>query len=459
MSIIRIILGSAALFFSASVMLGQPWMKSVDKGEKSTDGISFYEIRNAFNDYWKNKEVTKGKGYKQFRRWEYFMEPRVYPSGNIDNPAYQKAFWEKISDNSTDKASPMWIGIGPANAPFTINTTNKTGNGRINCVAFHPDDPDIIYAGAPSGGFWVSENGGNSWNTTTDQLSSIGVSDIVVDHADPDNVYIATGDGDHIDTYGIGIVKSTNGGQTWQPTALATEATDFTYFRRILMNPANSNLMFASSNRGIYRTTNGWAGYSLVAEGNFRDMEFHPANASVIYATTYSTFDTAGIYRSTNGGNSFFRIMNGIDLSGGFNRIEIAVTPDEPNAVFALFSDSETDGFYALYKSSDQGASWRAVYGRGSNDRNLLGWSSDGSDAGGQGWYDLSLSVSPSDADVILVGGVNLWKSTNGGESWTLSGLWYRNPGYNYVHADQHMLTYSPLNGKLYCGNDGGVYV
>ncbi len=443
-----------------SVSFTQPWMQSIDQFDmKSQGNVSFYEIQEAFNAYWHNKKIEKGKGYKQFRRWEYFMEPRVYPSGHIDNLAYQKGFWNKINNKIIGKALPTWVNLGPSVTPYTIDTENKTGNGRINCIAFHPDNPNILYAGAPSGGFWKSEDDGISWSTTTDQLSSIGVSDIVVDYAIPDNIYIATGDGDHGDTYGIGIVKSTDGGDTWQPTSLALNAAENIYFRRLLMNPDNHNTMITTSNQGIYKTTNGWSNYTLVESGNFKDLEFHPSNSSVIYATSYSYSGNANIYRSTNEGDDFAISMQGIDESGEFNRIEIAVTPHEPNSVFALVSDNFDDGFYALYKSVDQGVNWQIIYGQETEDKNLLGWSAAGTDEGGQGWYDLSLAVSPTNADVILVGGVNLWKTIDGGINWMLSGLWQISSGYNYVHADQHMLAFSPLNGRLYCGNDGGVYV
>ena len=456
----KIICTIALSIILMSVSFSQPWMQSINEvNEKSQGDVSFYEIQKAFNTYWKDKKVEKSKGYKQFRRWEYFMEPRVYPSGYIDNLAYQKAFWSKINNKSIDKSSPTWLNLGPSVTPYTIDTENKTGNGRINCIAFHPDNPNILYAGAPSGGFWKSEDNGVSWTTTTDQLSSIGVSDIVVDYTIPDNIYLATGDGDHGDTYGIGIVKSTDGGDTWQPTSLAHNAAEKIFFRKLLMDPDNHNIMITTSNQGIYKTTNGWSSYSLVESGNFKDLEFHPTNSSVIYATSYSISGNANIYRSVNGGEDFAISMEGIDESGEFNRIEIAVTPDEPNSVFALISDNFDDGFYALYKSVDQGVNWQIVYGDETEDMNLLGWSASGTDNGGQGWYDLSLAVSPTNADVILVGGVNLWKTIDGGENWMLSGFWQISKDYNYVHADQHILAYSPLNGKLYSGNDGGVYV
>ena len=92
------------------------------------------------------------------------------------------------------------------------------------------------------------------------------------------------------------------------------------------------------------------------------------------------------------------------------------------------------------------------------NSPNLLGWSANGSDSDGQAWYDLALTVSPIDEDVLFVGGVNCWKSTDGGQNWNLNTHWYGGGGANYMHADEHMLEYNSLNNYVYSANDGGLY-
>jgi photosystem II stability/assembly factor-like uncharacterized protein len=132
------------------------------------------------------------------------------------------------------------------------------------------------------------------------------------------------------------------------------------------------------------------------------------------------------------------------------------VTPVNPDVVYALCSDASNDGFYALYKSSDSGNSWTLIYDN--TKINLLGWRPSGLDKGGQGYYDLALAVSPTSENEIYVGGVNVWRSINGGLNWRIQGLWYHTGDVEYVHADQHVLVFNPHNNALFSGNDGGIY-
>ncbi len=449
-------------FITMLILLGgycisaQPWMYELSK-KKSAGKINFYDIQKAFEEYWKNKEIEKGKGYKPFKRWEYFMEPRVSTSGKLPYSIIREELLKLLNQSVTASVvEANWQFIGPDSVPKDINSDMGGGAGRINCIAFHPVDSNIIWVGAPSGGVWKTTDGGKTWSTTTDALASIGISDIVVNSKNPNILYLATGDGDAIDTYGIGILKSTDGGQTWQPTALQDNITDYDFFRRLLIHPQNPDTMIAASNNGIYKTTDGWDTYTLTQSGHFKDIEFHPTNPSVIYAASYDYGGDAKIYRSTNTGSSFSESMSGLSISGEVNRIELAVSANGPSVVYALCSDASDDGFYGLYKSSNSGVSWTEVYDN--SEKNLLGWSPSGTDNGGQGYYDLALAVSPSDTNEVYVGGVNIWKSENGGTSWDIAGVWYITSVAEYVHADQHTLVFNPHNQALFSGNDGGIY-
>ena len=435
---------------------GQPWMK--ESKFKSTEEKNFYEIQNAFNTYWEGKAIEKGKGYNQFKRWEYFMEPRVYPSGVF--PA--SIIWKEIQNEKTRKKSAQatsanWIFLGPDDTPTLFTDKSKReGSGRINAIAFHPTDSNTIWIGAPSGGLWKTINGGNTWSTSTDELAAIGISDIAVNHINPDIIYLATGDGDHRDTYSIGILKSTDGGDTWDPTVYSEEVTNFNFFRRILMHPVNPDIMVAGSRYGILKTTDGWSSYDLVQSGDFRDLEFDPSDPATIYAASFDNGGNAKIYKSTDTGTTFAEAMSGLSFGGNVDRIELAVTAADPSIVYAVCSDADNAGFYGLYKSENRAGVWTEVYS--SNGLNLLGWDINGLEGGGQGWYDLTLAVSPVDADEIFMGGVNIWKSYDGGENWELNTIWYHYTGNEYVHADHHTLVFSPYNNILYSGNDGGIY-
>ena len=443
-------------FGTTQNVLSQAWLKGIDEERKTSGEVAdFYDIQNAFNSYWSDRPIEKGKGWKQFKRWENFMEARIYPEGSLMLPDLWLPWEQNL--NAPQSNSSSWTMSGPVMIPEKPSGKGKAGMGRINCIAFHPTNQDIFYAGSPSGGLWKTSNGGLSWTTSTDKLLSIGVSDIAVNPSEPDIIYIATGDGDAGDTYSVGILKSIDGGETWNSTKVTLDQSAMVYNRRIIINPNNPDILLATSNIGIYRTADGFASFSLVKTGNFKDIEFKPGDPSIVYATSYSANGNAKIYRSTDGGLTFNETNNGLSTSGKVNRIELAVSPANPNYIYALCSDSDNDGFFGLYKSVDAGAKWTNVYA--GSKKNLLGYSPSGKDVGGQGWYDLAMAVLPTSISQLYVGGINIYKSINGGSEFTLNTHWIGSGDADYVHADQHMIAVNPLNNYVYSCNDGGVYV
>lgn len=443
------------LGISASLK-SQPWIyHSTKMKSATTNQFNYHEERAAFYEYWEGREVTRSRGYKPFKRWEHFMETRVDEKGQLNNAD----LWKAIEESTQQKAKGgAWTFVGPPTTPFFVQTSTKAGNGRLNTIRFHPTNPNKLYAGAPAGGLWVSEDKGENWHTTTDMLASIGISDIAISHKDTNQIFLATGDGDAGDTYSIGIVKSTDGGVNWELTSVNHNTTDFVSFRKILMHPVDADTMWATASNGIYMTKDAWQTFKIVAVGHFMDLEMHPTNPAILYATKNDDLNGASIHKSIDGGETFVQSNDGILNTSDVTRFEIAVTLDNPSLIYALSGNNRNSGFEGLYRSLDEGLNWEQVYGNSSEDLNLLGWENDGSDSGGQAWYDLALAVSPEDDSLIFVGGVNVWRSSNGGTSWTLSGLWYPTAEYNYVHADQHFFAYSPLDGNLYAANDGGLY-
>ena len=445
------------LLLVISQLNSQPWIKLITKDKAGSQSIGFYSLQEAFHQYWSgknlaDKHVTKGKGYKPFKRWEEFMIPRVYPDGQF--PANQTWLaYQQEKKQVKLKTTPVsnWTHLGPLIVPLD-NNGEPSGMGRINCVAFHPTNPDILFVGAPSGGFWKSIDAGNTWITTTDELPSIGVSDIAINPTNPDIIYIATGDGDASDTYSIGILKSLDGGHNWGNTGLNWTTDNNIIIRRVIINPIHTDTLLAASTSGIFRSVDAGLNWTNVQTGHFKDLEFNPSNPEIIYAARYGN-NNSRFYKSTDGGSTFAQIATGVDLSKTY-RLELAVSKADANIIYALYSDNDQDGFHSLWKSINAGDSWLKIYD--ASGINLLGWESDGSDIGGQGWYDLSMVVSPIDATVVYVGGVNIWKSINSGVDWSIVGHWWGDNA-QYVHADHHYLAYSP-SGVLYNGNDGGLY-
>ena len=248
-------------------------------------------------------------------------------------------------------------------------------------------------------------------------------------------------------------MKSYDGGNSWQSTGLSFDISS-TYYKgnRILMDPINPNVIIVSTSNGVYRSIDGGDNFTHTFTGiNIVSMEFHTTNSNIIYAGSKGS---TSVYKSVDNGVTWVQSGSGLPLTTDVRRACISVTSANPNVVYALFGNND-NGFYGLYKSSDQGDNWTLQ----SNSPNLLGWSTNGSDSGGQAWYDLALTVSPIDENIVFVGGVNCWKSLDGGINWNLNTHWYGGGGANYMHADEHMLQYNTLDNKVYSANDGGLYV
>ena len=267
-----------SLFISFSILsYTQPYIEMM-----ADSNANFFEIQKSFNDYWRNRNPNvKGKGYKQFKRWENFWAPRVSASGEIPRNTFYESFLDRRfsqraaayappSAMSSAASSGPWIPIGP-NLP-THTTWNKLrGIGRVNCVTFHPTDANTMFVGTPAGGIWKSTDGGQNWTCSTDFMPRLGVSDIAIHPFQHNTIFWATGDADGYDTFANGIFKSTNGGDTWTQTSFNSQVTTIS---RLLINPNNPNNMFASTGNGIYRSTDGGSSWDMMQSGIFSCIHF-----------------------------------------------------------------------------------------------------------------------------------------------------------------------------------------
>jgi len=426
----------------------------------ASDG-NVFEAKKAFDLYWGEKDLTlpkatKGKGYKPFIRWYEHMKPRVYPSGNMPDPTIARREYQKYTRNNpvSDRAAANWTFMGPTNPTGYVNNgsyQSPGGSGRVNVITFDPNNSNTIWIGTPAGGLWKSTNGGSSWTVVSDQFDNMGISAIAIDYTNTNIMYIGTGDKEAGDTYSTGIMKSTDGGSTWSSTSVTFSKSQGAKCTDILMHPTNPSILVASFNGLVYRTTNGFSSKSTVLSATIMDMEFKPGDPNTIYAAGTK------FYKSTNGGTSFSQVSSGLPTSG-VQRMELAVSADSPSRVWLLAGNSSDQGMKGIYRSTNSGGSFSTLYSSSSG--NLLGWEATPSaniGGGGQAFYDLTLAVNPENANEMFVGGVNLFKSTNGGTSWSCSGYWLEGSSYEYAHADYHVIEY--LNGStMYIGNDGGIY-
>jgi len=439
------------LLFSTFSLTSQIWE---DNLLKTTNQPSASEKFEAFENYRAIHPYTKGNGYKPYAREMDFINERITTNSTF-NPNSLFIEWEKeqekYSSAKTTSAS-NWISKGPINTPIILSNNKKRGNGRVNCIAFDPIDANIIWIGSPAGGLWKSVDGGSNWTTTTDNLPVIGVSHIAIDPTNTQTMYIVTGDANATDTYSIGILKSTDGGNTWNTTGLSYTVDQEKTVNKVLINPNHTDSLIAATNSNLMISTDAgatWATTGII--GRWRDIEYKPNNPAVIYAAKQSS-GGSNVYRTIDGGNNWSLINNGVSNTGK-HRPLIAVTPDNPEVIYALYSASDY-GFHGLYKSSDAGDNWVLQ----SNTPNILGRETDGSDTGGQSWYDLSLGVATNNEDLVYVGGINIWRSDNSGMSWDIDANSGNGSNYSYMHVDQHAFEFNPLTHVAYAGNDGGFY-
>jgi len=412
----------------------------------------FATIRQNVEQYYSARDKGPGTGYKQWKRWEYYNQIRLTPDGQITNvearnwDAYQQLL-QKYPDNSPDATNGYWTALGPYG--YTNTTGWNPGIGRVNVIAFHPVDGNTFWIGMPSGGLWKTTDGGSSWIPLTDGMPRIGVSGIAVNYNNPDVISILTGDGDAGDTKSIGVLKTTDGGNTWMSTGLTWNATSEVRGYKLAIHPHNPNILFAVTALGIFKTTNGGVSWTMTLEGTFRDLEFKPGDPTYVYVSGTSTF-----YRSTDTGDSWTQITTG--MPSGCTRIAIGVSPAN-NAYVYLFGGPPTGvgSFKGFYLSTNSGGSFSVR----STEPNLLGYATDGEDDAHQTGYDLCMEASRTNSANVIVGGINTWKSTNTGSAWTISSWWdTRGNTIGYTHADIHNLTINPLNNYLYCCSDGGIF-
>jgi photosystem II stability/assembly factor-like uncharacterized protein len=412
----------------------------------------FATIQQTVENYYANRDKGPGTGYKQWKRWEYFNSTRLTPNGEITNIEARnlEAYLQERENQNND--SPLttfgyWQSLGPTN--YTNLAGWNPGVGRVNVIAFHPTVANTFWLGMPSGGLWKTTTGGTSWTPLTDGMPRIGVSGIAIDYNNTDIMYILTGDGDGGDTYSIGVLKTTDGGVTWYNTGLSWDVSQLIRGYKLIMHPTNSSILMAVTDDGVYRTTNGGVSWTQVLAGTYRDIEFKPGDPTYVYVSGTSTF-----YRSTNTGVNWTQILTG--MPSGCTRIAIAVTPNNSSYVY-LFGGPPTavGAFKGVYRSTDSGGSFSVR----STTPNLLGYSSTGNDSDHQTTYDLAMAVSRTNAQDVIVGGINTWSSSNGGTSWTITSWWdTRGNTIGYTHADIHDLAINPLNNYLYCCSDGGIF-
>ncbi len=380
---------------------------------------------------------------------------------------------------------PIWRHLGPIDyiPGRTIDNSNSR-LGRVSTLAFHPSDPNVLYAGTPNSGLWQGQwlQGRMEWRsiTTPAQIrkypSLLAISGVAVDPENTGQIYVLTGDGiggvsglPAVPSFGV--MKSADGGESWQPTALRDtwDANDAPYWGfKLVMDPCESGVLFAVTNNGLYRTEDGGDNWDSVQAGFYRDLDFQRTQEECSGATAVLHAATlTGVYRSEDGGESWqeseisLHDAHAEEAPTNDSFIELAVTPAAPQYVYAVAGTSER-GLTGFYRSEDGGKTYplRVVA------PNILGDRFMGDKFGSLAYFGGTLAVSPLDPEDVFLGRMNTWRSGDGGRTWCLSSFWELQPAAHppYLHADVHMLGLRRVERSdrnaydLYAATDGGVF-
>lgn len=434
----------------SSLTLAQPWLYQPDVTE-----LNYFQILNQWQAEYEKLAEIRGSGYKQFKRWEHYWKDRVDTRGRFPDPDIlprELSDFKARSPVSKISSGSQWQSLGPE-----YSQGGYSGIGRINRIVVHPNDPNTIYITAAGGGLWVTKNRGTSWTPLTDKLPITHATGLVIDRDNPNTLILATGD---ISMRSAGIFKSTDAGATWLPSGL--NAVSALQVKNLRQHPTNSNYLYLTTNKGLYFSPDKGNNWSIINTntgyvGDTYDLEFKPGSPNTIFVSKLSyNFDTeqweSKIISSDDAGQTW-----SIRLTvPGASRAELAFSSQDPNYLYAVVVNMSSSGLMGFYSSIDGGNTFDFKI----NTPNILNGSTDASGTSGQGWYDLTINVSPLNKNDVTVGGINLWRTNDAGNSWFLSSFWHNGgpQGIPVVHADQHELINAGSNIQ-YLANDGGIYV
>ncbi|MFO7762859.1 MAG: hypothetical protein R6V61_03915 [Wenzhouxiangellaceae bacterium] len=327
-------------------------------------------------------------------------------------------------------------------------------SGRISDFAMHPDSWQVFYAAVSSGGVWKTENGGMTWAPIFDNEGSYSTGVVELDPRNPDTVWVGTGENNAQRSvgFGDGVYKSLDGGRSWKNMGLENSG----HIGSIVFDPRDSDTVLVSAHgplwsdggdRGVYRTTDGGESWNRILEidehTGANEVLMHPDNPDVLLASSWQRRrhvwtlinggPGSGVHRSTDGGESWTEVTAGLPAEH-MGRIGLAFAPSRPDTVYAIIeTDDEGEG---VYRSTDFGVSWekRSSYVAGSPQ------------------YYNELVVDPTNPDRVYSMDTFLQVSEDGGKSWN-------RVGFAHKHVDEHALWINPANpDHLITGNDGGIY-
>jgi photosystem II stability/assembly factor-like uncharacterized protein len=404
-------------------------------------------------------------------RLNWFLFQRTYPYESLPSRGRFNALYEpSAAAQPSPQATPpvtteRWRAVGPSPIIPKFALMGVT-NGRVNAVAVSPTDPQVVLAGGATGGIWRSADGGTNFAPVSDDQVDLAVGSIAFAPSNASIVYAGMGDvaGGYM---GTGVLKSLDGGRSWRrisdeslpaPGTIGNIAVDPTDPDRVYITQysyraaTGEGEIYAS---GFFLSEDGGRSWRKTSTGLPRDLAHHPTNPRTLYLSMSTTFapspPSAGVYKSVDGGETWRAIFMPSYLEA--TDIKIAVTPAEPETIYAYTGLILQDSAEAsVHVSKDGGATWTDL-GRGRMDIGQFG-------------YNSYIRADPSNANTIYIGTRDIYKSTDGGSHWSnVTNNWVESlAGYEFSpseatsHTDQHALAFSPAAPNvIYVGNDGGL--
>ncbi len=422
-----------------------------------------HQVASVFENEAENEgENEKSEGKNLTEPDEAWLQQRMYPYN--DEASMLRGYDQFLATVTAEVAANA-----NAKTPFAgLWTQEGPGNvgARYNTLAIHPTNPNIIYAGASSGGVWKTTDAGANWNPIFDQRSYLNIGCIVLDKTNPNTVFVGTGD-PNIGGYvriGDGVWKSTNGGTNWTNIGLGNTR----IISKIIQHPTQPNTLWVAAmglpfvrdaNRGVYKTTDGGATWTKVLyagdDTGASSLIIDPNNPNILYASTWTRIRNnhegviiganSRIWKSLNGGTSWTPLTTDLP-TGRQGRIGLAITKNAPTKIYAMYMDTTSLAFGALYKSSNAGANWTEIGAANGIDMAFQG---------SQSWYFGQIRINPIDDDEVWLLGVNSLVSFDGGSSW--SDGTGQGQSIGGMHSDHHDLAWDN-SGLAWLATDGGVF-
>lgn len=380
---------------------------------------------------------------------DWFYRQRAYPSGNIPEGALEKALRQKAAleaarpqsvQGAAAEAAATWGLLGPNG----VNSPEGPVSGRVTAIAFDPRNPEHVYIAAAGGGVWRSTDAGTTWQSLGDNLLSLSSGALVFDERIT-ALYYGTGDSSS-NGYGAGVLRSSDSGATWQQ--LSAQFNLGATFR-LALHPQDTRTLYVARSSGVWRSTDGGETWNRTLQGYATDLAVDVQDPRLQFAALGRLTGAAenGVYRSLDGGSNW-TLIGSLPNGPGVGRISLAESTANPAVVYAVVTKSSDLSLEGVYRSDDFGGSWRRLVTAPADlflngDRH-------------QGHFDNMIAIDPRSPDRVYLGGVELYRSTDGGASWT--NISVRN-GQRVIHEDQFAVAFKPGNpDTIYVGNDGGMY-